>query len=89
MAEISLQDVFNRVFTYLRASGVEMTVERYRTLLHLIEESVASVGDDGQEGKLLASAMELIPRYFDLPERRLPPATPPLCRGSIGYDRND
>ncbi|MBD3640225.1 MAG: hypothetical protein HUJ18_04450 [Marinobacter sp.] len=88
MADISLQDVFNRAFTYLKASGVEMTVETYRTLLHLIEESVASAGKDGQGDKLLRSVMERIPVHFDLPETNPPQATPGLYRGSIGYDRD-
>ncbi|NIV28963.1 MAG: hypothetical protein GWN58_05460, partial [Anaerolineae bacterium] len=58
MAEISLQDVFNRAYTYLRASGIDMTVDRYRTLLHLIEDSVASADEEEQEDALLESAME-------------------------------
>ncbi|MCG7199448.1 hypothetical protein MD273_06905 [Marinobacter pelagius] len=89
MAEISLQDVFNRAYTYLRASGIDMTVDRYRTLLHLIEDSVASADEEEQEDALLESAMERIPRYFELPENRAPKATPPLFRGSIGYGRDD
>jgi len=88
MADTSLQDVFNRVFAYLRASGVEMTVERYRTLLQLIEEAVAVTGESGQEGELLEAAMARVPRYFELPESIPPKATPPLCRGSIGYGRD-
>ncbi|WP_372985376.1 hypothetical protein [Marinobacter sp.] len=88
MADISLQAVFNRAFTYLRASEVEMTVERYRTLLHLIEESVALAGKEGQEDQLLESVMERIPGYFDLPETVSPEATPAMCRGSIGYGRD-
>ncbi|RBP25665.1 hypothetical protein DET50_1217 [Marinobacter pelagius] len=88
MTEISLQAVFNRAFTYLRASGVEMTVERYRTLLHLIEESVASVGEGGQGDELLELVMERIAGYFDLPETIPPKANPELCRGSIGYGRD-
>ncbi len=88
MADISLQDVFNRAFTYLKASGVEMTVETYRTLLHLIEESVASAGEDGQGDALLQSVMERIPDHFELPGTNPPQATPGLCRGSIGYGRD-
>ncbi|MGF2735018.1 hypothetical protein [Marinobacter sp. DUT-1] len=88
MADISLQVVFNRAFTYLRASGVEMTVERYRTLLHLIEASIASAGEDGHGDELLDSVMARIPDYFDLPEKIPPQATPELCRGSIGYGRD-
>ncbi|MDY6816318.1 MAG: hypothetical protein SV598_10665 [Pseudomonadota bacterium] len=88
MADISLQVVLNRAFTYLQASGVEMTLERYRTLLHLIEESVASTAEDGQGDQLLESVMERIPGYFDLPETVPPQATPELCRGSIGYGRD-
>ncbi|MFO7527990.1 MAG: hypothetical protein R6W86_04180 [Marinobacter sp.] len=88
MEEITLQVAFNRAFTYLRASGVEMTVERYRALLHLIEESVASAGEDGQGDQLLESVMERIPGYFDLPATVPPQATPELCRGNIGYGRD-
>lgn len=89
MADISLQDIFNRAFTYLRASGVAMTVESYRTLLHLIEESVAAVGESGHEDELLESVMERISGYFDLPETNPLQASPSLCRGSIGYFNND
>lgn len=88
MADISLQVIFNRAFMCLRASGVEMTVERYRTLLHLIEEAVALAGEGGHEDELLASVMERLPGYFDLPDTVPPKATPELCRGSIGYGRD-
>mgnify|MGYP000058946210 CR=1 FL=1 len=89
MPDISLQDVFDRVFIYLRASGIEMTVKRYRTLLHLIEESVASAGESDSGEQLLDAAMDLIPRHFDLPAPESPEAAPPVYRGSIGYGRDD
>lgn len=87
MASVSLQDVFNRVYTYLRASGIDMTVDSYRTLLHLIEDAVGPGGDEGHEDALLEAAMERMPLYFDLPVRTAPNAAPPLSRGSIGYGR--
>lgn len=58
MADVSFQDVFNRVFSYLRESGVEMTVETYRSLLRLIEEAVASVDEPNRGDRILAAAMD-------------------------------
>lgn len=88
MADNSLQDVFNRAVTYLQASGVELTVERYRTLLHLIEEALAASDKDGKGDTLLESVMERIPGYFDFPGITPPQAAPSLCRDSIGYGRD-
>ena len=89
MADVSFQDVFNRVFSYLRESGVEMTVETYRSLLRLMEEAVASVDEPNRGDRILAAAMDRVPRYFRLPEVEPPQACPPITRGSIGYDHHD
>ncbi|GGE61365.1 hypothetical protein GCM10011533_12340 [Streptosporangium jomthongense] len=87
MEDISFQDVFSRLYSYLCEAGVEMTSERCRQMLQLIDDAVATVGENtGQV--LLDNAMDRLPEYFVLPEARIPTPTPPLYRGSIGYSRN-
>ncbi|EMP55605.1 hypothetical protein MSNKSG1_07038 [Marinobacter santoriniensis NKSG1] len=89
MAEIVFQEVFNRIFTYLREAGVEMTANTYRSLLQLIDDAVAETGEEGDQERLLSIAVDLIPRYFDLPSFHPPAPYPPICRASIGYRGND
>lgn len=90
MADLTLQRVFVRVFSYLTESGVEMDQARSRTLLKLLDDSlVAGEGPEAtallSETELLARAMDRIPLYFPLPREKIPAPNPPLCRGSIGY----
>lgn len=89
MAEIVFQEVFNRIFTYLREAGVEMTANTYRSLLHLIDDAVEQNRERGDHEQLLSIAVDLIPRYFDLPSFDTPDPYPPICRASIGYGGND
>lgn len=96
MDELSFQQVFSRVYGYLTEAGVEMTSERCRQMLQLIDDAMADMGEEpgvADSGKsisgqrLLGNVMDLLPDYFPLPEISTPPGTPPLCRGSIGYRR--
>ncbi|MBK1871772.1 hypothetical protein FE848_00900 [Marinobacter sp. 1-3A] len=100
MEDISFQHVFSRVYSYLCEAGIEMTSERCRQLLQLIDDAVAEVGESANQTasaetfhgsptlgghRLLRSAMDRLPEYFTLPEVRIPTPAPDLCRGSIGY----
>lgn len=102
MEDISFQHIFSRVYNYLCEAGVEMTSERCRRLLQLIDDAVAQVGESADPNtttdklpgsrplaghRLLANAMDRLPEYFTLPEARIPAPGPSLCRGSIGYSR--
>lgn len=102
MQDISFQHVFSRVYSYLCEAGVEMTSERCRQLLQLIDDAVAEVGaspdQNSTNGKLqdsrsvaghrlLDNAMNRLPEYFTLPKANIPTPAPSLCRGSIGYHR--
>jgi hypothetical protein len=93
MADLTLQRVFDRVFSYLTESGVEMDQAHSRKLLQLMEDALdARVDGQGpnasvalSEPRLLVRAMDRIPVYFPVAEERIPAPNPPLCRGSIGY----
>lgn len=93
MEDISFQHVFSRVYSYLCEAGVEMTSERCRQMLQLIDDAVAEVGEipgdstgkRGHAARLLENTMSRLPDYFEIPDVLTPTAAPPLCRGSIGY----
>lgn len=93
MEDISFQHVFSRMYSYLCEAGVEMTSERCRQMLQLIDDAVAEVGEisgdsTGERGhgaRLLENTMSRLPDYFTIPDVSTPTAAPPLCRGSIGY----
>lgn len=90
MADQTLQRVFVRVFSYLAESGVEMTRSRSRTLLQLMDDTLAESGQPEAAGRLsetdlLVQTMDRLPAYFPIEEEALPAPNPPLCRGSIGY----
>ncbi|MGO2137362.1 hypothetical protein [Marinobacter sp.] len=95
MDDISFQHVFSRVYGYLCEAGVEMTSERCRQMLQLIDDAMAEIGEGSSNTatdrrelvghRLLKSVMDRLPEYFAIPEVSIPVAAPPLCRGSIGY----
>ncbi|HEA52492.1 hypothetical protein LCGC14_1385870 [marine sediment metagenome] len=87
MEDISFQHVFSRVYNYLREAGVEMASEQCRQMLQLIDDAVAEVGADEGGHRLLENAMNKLPEYFTVPDVQIPAASPPLIRGSIGYNR--
>lgn len=93
MADQTLQRVFVRVFRYLTESGLEMTRARSRTLLQLIDDTLAeadeTMGDELSEARLLAQTMDRLPAYFPVEEEVPPTPCPPLSRGSIGYPARD
>ncbi|MDO6824606.1 hypothetical protein [Marinobacter sp. 1_MG-2023] len=85
MEDISFQQVFGRVYSYLSEAGVEMTSERCRQMLQLIDDAMAEVGEDKGGHRLLENVMDRLPDYFSIPGAIIPAVAPPLCRGSIGY----
>ncbi|MGO1463474.1 MAG: hypothetical protein ACTHYN_10170 [Marinobacter sp.] len=95
MDDISFQHVFTRVYSYLCEAGVEMSSERCRQMLQLIDEVMAEIDESASYTatdrrrltghRLLKSAMDRLPEYFAVPEVVIPTAAPPLYRGSIGY----
>lgn len=89
MTEMAFQDVFNRVYLFLSTSGIDMTGERFRTLLQLIDDAIlkASKENDRECGavSVLDIAIDMVPDRFALPPERKLNTRPPLERGSIGY----
>jgi hypothetical protein len=75
-AEYSL----GRVLAYLRWSGVPLTRDMTRLAFRIVEQAVA----DG-DADLVSRAMEEVSRRIAMPELRLPPATLPIKRASLGY----
>lgn len=97
MDDISFQHVFSRVYSYLCEAGVEMSSERCRQMLQLIDDVMAETDEKASYSatdrrqltghRLLKSVMDRLPEYFTIPEVSIPTAAPPLRRGSIGYHR--
>lgn len=90
MDEMAFQDIFNRLYGYLRESGVPMTSDRFRQLLLLIDDAIASVSQEGGDAMsaVLDAAMERMQDYFPTTRVEVAAASPPLKRGSIGYARS-
>ena len=90
MDDMAFQDIFNRLYGYLRQSGVPMTSARFRQLLLLIDGAIASVSQTGDDGTsaVLDAAMDRMEAFFPATRVSLAAASPPLKRGSIGYARS-
>ncbi|HTN34114.1 MAG TPA: hypothetical protein VL091_08940 [Marinobacter sp.] len=85
MTEMAFQDVFNRVYLYLIASGTDMTGERFRALLQLIDDAITKASREGGAVSVLEIAMDMVPGRFTVPPEKNMEVHPPLKRGSIGY----
>jgi hypothetical protein len=85
MADMAFQDVFNRVYLYLIAAGTDMTGERFRALLQLIDDAMTKASREGGAVSVLETAMDMVPERFALPPKKILNVQPPLKRGSIGY----
>ena len=75
------EQALSRVCDYLSAMGVELTREVSMHALKLIEAGLASDHDDPLPG-----IMARVDEVFALQHPDLPPATPHIVRGSMGYD---
>ena len=72
-----------RVLAYLNGMDVPMTTETNIAALRLVEEALAR-----NETDIYDYIMDHIPERFTLPDLHLPPLTPPIRRGSIGYGKS-
>lgn len=85
MQEAVCQQALGRVLLYIHDSGLPLTPENCRKALHLVDAALEA----GGRPEILAAAIDLVPRYFELPLIAFPVQRPPLNRGSIGYYPDD
>lgn len=87
MTRTLAEEALSRVMQYLVSAGISPTPDVMHEALQLVSEVLAEaspvVEPDGTA--LIARIMDHLPERFSLPEPLLPPATPPLERGSIRY----
>jgi len=72
-----------RVLAYLQGMHVQLDMNAHIAALKLVEEALAS-----GEADIYVYIMDRLPERFSLPTLQLPPLTPPLRRGSIGYRKS-
>jgi hypothetical protein len=77
---VKCEQALARVLAYLRGMDIPLTVDTSIAALKLVEEALAA-----SEADLYGYIMDRLPERFALPELQLPPLTPPIRRGSIGY----
>lgn len=80
MNGVKCEQALARILAYLRGMDVPLTVDASIAALRLVEEALAT-----NETDLYGYIMDRISERFTLPELQLPPLTPPIRRGSIGY----
>jgi hypothetical protein len=80
MARTTAEYALGRVLAYLRWSGVPPTRDMTHMALLIVEQVVAEGDAD-----LIERVMAELPNRIAGPDLRLPPATPPIKRASIGY----
>ena len=83
MAKTLSERALARVLAYLKGMAVPMNTRTHIAALKLVEEALAR-----DEADIYVYIMDRIPERFSLPELQLPPLSPPLQRGSIGYGRS-
>jgi chromosomal replication initiation ATPase DnaA len=74
------EQALSRVNAYLSAMGIVVTREVTVQVLRLIERGFSSEQQDP-----LHIIMRRVNEEFALQHPDLPPATPPMTRGSVGY----
>jgi hypothetical protein len=80
MTQTLAEHALCRVCDYLSAMGVDLTQEVTIQALRLVEAGLASKEEDP-----LNWIMKQVDNYFALHNPELPPATPPIVRGSLSY----
>jgi hypothetical protein len=80
MARTAAEFALGRALAWLRWSGVSLETDTTRMALRIVEQAVAEGDAD-----LIRHVMEALPQRIALPELRLPPASPPIKRISLGY----
>jgi hypothetical protein len=81
MAHTECEQVLGRVLAYVSGTGLAISREVAIVALKLVEDALSQ--DPGTD--LYAYVMERLPLQFVLPSVGLPPLSPPIQRGSIGY----
>jgi hypothetical protein len=76
----STEQLLARLIAYLEGTNLAITPAVGHRALSLMQLALQQ-----QEMDPLAFLMEQLPLQFTLPELALPPLTPPINRGSIGY----
>lgn len=81
MAKAICQQALDRVIAYLRGYGITPTNDVCRMALEVVDAALS----EGSAG-VMERALDKIPEFFLLPEPQVPSQSPPLERGSIGYN---
>ena len=81
MTHTLCEQVLARVLDYLRGCGVNIDRDVSVKALRIVEAALSEGEPDP-----MAYVMDQIEQHFELQPVPLPPAFPPLNRGSIGYD---
>lgn len=75
------EQALGRVLFYIQDCGLAVTRAQCCQAMSLVKESLEA----DTEADVYARVLELIPRYFDVPEPNVPLLQPPIRRGSVGY----
>ncbi len=78
-----VETALDRIGTCLKACGVEPDRDTSMKILALIQEGLQTHPDELLDWLMREARLRLIPDPPSLPE-----ATPPLVRGSIGYEKS-
>lgn len=81
MDRFPAEQALSRVHDYLSAMGIEITREVTVQILRLVEAGFAPEQEDP-----LHFIMTRLDECFPLQKPDLPPANPPIVRGSMGYE---
>ncbi len=88
MATMMSERLLRRALGYLALCGVRMDAAAERKVLGLVSEVIAGQSPCGEpldEVVAYTRLMAQVDVAFSLPEPLLPPVTPVMDRGSIGY----
>ncbi len=80
MQDITSEDLFDRICSYLRLSGVPLRRDSILIALELVKEILA-----GDTTNVLDRIIVELPKRLQIPELSLPLLCPLVNRGSIGY----
>ncbi|TKB23263.1 hypothetical protein FCL47_23175 [Desulfopila sp. IMCC35006] len=80
MQDITSEDLFDRICSYLRLSGVPLQRDSILVALELVKEILA-----GDTTDVLDRIIIELPQRLQIPELSLPLLCPLVNRGSIGY----
>ena len=78
----TVEQLLARVLAYLDGMDLVISLPHANRALALVQQAVGQ-----QEQDPFVYVMEQLPLHFALQPLELPPLSPPLSRGSIGYPR--